>query len=210
MKHTTFTRKLQSFGVLILLLVTAAWILNSYMLVVTKDRIYSDPHELPVYRMIVVPGASVYRSGKLSPALEQRMAGGLRLLGLADSTVILLSGHSIPQGYNEVKAMVDYARRKGVHPKRIQRDEQGVSTYATLLHYKQRNFPSPMVIVSQTYHLPRALYICRMLDIEAYGYAVEASFWGTQGRIRLRELLSRQKDFVLLHLFRLFRGKQEP
>ncbi len=173
------------------------------MLVLTKPKIFYDSHELPPFKSILVPGASVYRSGQLSPVLEQRMQACVRLLNARDSSIAVLSGFSIPKGYNEVKAMADFAKKQGIPASRIVTDEKGTSTYRTVMNCKHKHCLGAIVIVSQGFHLPRALYMAQRFGIEAYGLASD----GSQQTPGLRELSSRVKDFILILIFSMFNAK---
>ena len=92
--------RLRVTGVLALLFITAAWVINAYMLVKTKGHMFTDLEAIPAIEAVIVPGASVYRSGKLSPVLRQRMEGAIRYLASHKGAKLILSGHAIPKGYN--------------------------------------------------------------------------------------------------------------
>lgn len=193
---------LKSLGILAAAVLLCAWIINAYIVVKTKARIYADAALAPAVEAVIVPGASVYRSGKLSPVLRQRMQGALKFLGSHGETKLFLSGHAIPHGYNETLAMVDYARRHSVPLERILVDEKGRSTYVTLLNFRRAYGVRPILIVSQDYHLPRALYIAQSMGFEASGLIVSEGSGAS--RIPLREYSVRIKDFILLRISKWF------
>lgn len=193
---------LKRLGVFALLVVLAAWIINAYVVVKTKSRMYTDPAAIPLVDAVIVPGASVYRSGKLSPVLQQRMEGALKYMDLRKGAKLVLSGHAIPGGYNETTAMLDFARRKEFPLENILVDEKGRSTYVTLLNFRRSSGIRRILIVSQDYHLPRALYIAQAMGFEASGLVVSDN--GAPSSIPSREYFTRLKDFILLRISRWF------
>ncbi len=197
-------RYLKSLALLIAILVVGSWIFNHYILAATRPYIYTDPHELSDLNYVLVPGASVFRSGKLSPTLRNRVEAALFVHNLKDSIPIIFSGHSIPNGYNEPLAMMDYAKEKGVSQNKISVDPRGVSTYSSIQNFKSSHKNASLLIVSQAYHLPRAVYIARSLGIQCYGLSVQGFNGGKKERTPLREVTSRIKDFILLKFFKLF------
>lgn len=198
--------KLKPILILLLILVLATWVINQYIVVKTQAGMYRDPGDVPDVDAVIVPGASVYRSGKLSPVLRQRMEAAVGYLAVHPGTKLILSGHAIPNGYNETLAMVDFAHRKSVPPGDILADEKGRSTYVTLLNCRRRFGFRRILIVSQDYHLPRALYIARAMGMEASGLVVsEAGADSSSGSgFHPREYASRLKDFILLRISRYF------
>ena len=197
--------RLKILGIFALTLVLAGWIINAYMVVKTEARIYSDPSLIPAVDAVIVPGASVYRSGKLSPVLRQRMQGAIRYLVAHKGAKLILSGHAIPHGYNETVPMLEFARRNSIPVEDIILDEKGRSTYVTLLNCR-RNYPyRRILIVSQEYHLPRALYIAQGLGFEAVGLVVTE----VESSIPVREYLVRLKDFVLLRISKYFNANAD-
>ena len=193
--------RLKPFAVLLLVAAMAGWIINQYMVVKTRSRIYPTAGEVPQVDAVIVPGASVYRSGKLSPVLRQRMEAAMAFLAQRPGLKLVLSGHAIPNGYNETLAMVEFARRNAIPAEDIVVDDKGRSTYVTLLNYRRKFGSRRILIVSQDYHLPRALYIADRLGIVACGLvAAEAP----SSRFHVREYAGRIKDFVLLRVNKYF------
>lgn len=194
--------RLKALLIIILSLVMAAWVINEYMVVKSRPSIYLPDGPIPEVDAVIVPGASVYRSGKLSPVLRQRMETALRFLAVRPGTQLVLSGFAIPNGYNEALAMAEYARKLNVPPENILVDDRGRSTYVTLLNCRRKWGFKRILVVSQDYHLPRAIYIARRMGMEASGLAVLEPNSGT--RFHLREYAGRVKDFILLRISRFF------
>jgi SanA protein len=195
-------KTLKSLGFLCLLGVVSIWIINAYIQVVAKRLTIPDLDQLPDVEAVVVPGASVYRSGKLSPILQQRMNAALRVLAAKPSAKLLVSGHAIKGGYSETRAMIDYARRNGIEDARILQDDGGRSTYVTMLHCRREFQLKSLVLVSQPFHLARGLYVGSRLGLTVYGFpAAESTEDDNQP---FREYLTRFKDFILLKVSRGF------
>ncbi|MEO7426756.1 MAG: YdcF family protein [Fibrobacteria bacterium] len=193
---------LKTFGVFAVLLLLCAWIVNAYVVVKAKARIYMEPGAVPAVEAVIVPGASVFRSGKLSPVLRQRMDGALNYLALHKGAKLVLSGHAIPGGYNETTAMLEFARRNNIPMEDILVDEKGRSTYVTLLNFRRSSELRKILIVSQDYHLPRALYIAQAMGFSASGLMVSGD--GFPASVPVREYFTRLKDFILLRISRWF------
>jgi len=190
----------------LVLLIVPLWILNTYIVFKAKPNIHSTLQSVPDVQHVLVLGASVYRSQKLSPPLEQRMLTAIHFHLARSGTLLVLSGHSIKGGYNEPLAMSVYATQKMVLPKDLILDYKGVSTYTSLFNF-QNNYPGhPVLIVTQAYHLPRAIYIAKKLGLDAHGLiAPDANPKLGRSHPSLREVTSRFKDFFLLQFFSFFK-----
>src|SRR5215217_7058522 len=188
---------------LLALLLGCGWVISVYMEVKARPETFTNPADMPRVDAVVVPGASVYRSGKLSPVLRQRMDAALELAALRPGMKLVLSGHEVPQGYSETRAMREYALKQGFPAKLILIDQEGRSTFLTLLNCQKKLKLKRLALVSQGYHLPRALYIARRLGLQGYGLRVENNPARPAGT-SMREWFSRIKDFALVRIFRYF------
>jgi len=117
--------------------------------------------------IILVPGASVLRNGKLSPVLRQRAECALDASRIWPSARVVLSGTAIPGGYDEPLAMRNYLVEHGVDSTRLSLDREGRSTRASMENLGLAS--SGLVIVSQRWHLPRALWLARQQGWHAQG-----------------------------------------
>ena len=151
---------------------------------------------------MVILGASVYRSGQLSPVLKNRMETALGYFFRWDSLPMVLSGHAIPKGYSEPRAMKAFALRREVPEERIVLDSLGTSTYRTIFNCKYQLGLKNITVITQRYHLPRALYIARKLGIEASG--IIAPGHPEEKNTPVREISGRVKDFFLINFLLLF------
>lgn len=190
---------------LVLVLWVGGWFISTYMEVKARSEIFDAPDEIPEVDAVIVPGASVFRSGKLSPVLHQRMEKALDLAFGRPGIKLVLSGTNVPQGYSETKAMRDYAVSRGFPARDVLIDDAGRSTFLTLLNCSQRFGLRRVALVSQDYHLPRALYIARRLGMQGYGLRVQPA--GGDSGWNAREWFSRVKDFTLVRVFRYFHAR---
>lgn len=203
----TFAKNL---AFLIAVFLVAGWFISAYMEVKASTEIFSDPEKVPEVDAVIVPGASVYRSGQLSPVLERRMETALALAFGRPGVKLVLSGTNVPQGYSETKAMRDYAVERGFPLEDVLTDEEGRSTFLTLLNCNSVFGLRRVALVSQDYHLPRALYIARRLGMEGYGLRVLREDGATPASgsgWNAREWFSRVKDFTLVRVYRWFHAR---
>lgn len=143
---------------------------------------------------IVVPGASVRRDGKPSPILEARLFKALEAAAAWPHARILLSGTSIPRGYSEPDAMRTWMIvHGGLDGSRLVVDRAGTSTRATVDQLGPAS--GRIAIVSQDWHLPRALWYARGAGWDAVG--VMAPQRGSNLKTRLREHVVRSAYFLI-------------
>ncbi len=159
--------------------------------VVAGDNADSD------YDCIIVLGCLVKADGTPCDMLRDRLDRGIALYQQNAAPKILMSGdHGQPQ-YDEVNAMKQYAMNAGVPSEDIFMDHAGFSTYETMYRAKEIFGAERVLIVTQEYHLYRAVYIAQQLGMQAEGVNADYhSYWG-QGTRDLREVLARCKDFVM-------------
>lgn len=147
---------------------------------------------------ILVLGSSVY-GNTLAPTVENRVLTGLALYEGGSSDRILMSGDHGKKDYDEVNSMKQYCVDKGVEPNVIFLDHAGFSTYDSMYRARDIFGVRKVIIVTQGYHLYRAIYIARALGMEAYGVAADGPDHSFLSDLRnqVRESLARVKDFVI-------------
>ena len=106
-----------------------------------------------------------------------------------------MSGDHGRTDYNEVGTMKQWAINEGINSSDIFMDHAGFSTYESMYRAKEIFGADKIVIVSQEYHLYRAIYVARALGIEAYGVAADYRSYGGQFMRDVREIAARIKDF---------------
>lgn len=142
---------------------------------------------------ILILGAGVKPDNSPSSMLEDRLLEGIGLYKKGVAPKIIVSGDHGRSQYDEVNVMKRYLTDAGIPDSDIFMDHAGFSTYESMVRAKEIFGVSRMVVVSQEYHLYRALYICGQIGIDAVGVSSDARVYVNQKRRDLRELLARDK-----------------
>lgn len=129
--------------------------------------------QAPVERVAIVFGAGLRRDGTPTAILRDRVETGVRLYRDGKVEKLLMSGDNSVEYYNEPEAMRQYAVSLGVPDQAIVLDYAGQRTYDTCFRAKAIFGVKSALLVTQKFHLPRALFLCNMLGITASG--VEAN-----------------------------------
>lgn len=139
----------------------------------TRSRIVGAD-ALPELDVALVLGAEVYADGEPSRFLRARLdvAAGLYRRGLVRR--VLASGDGQSPFYDETSGMRDYLLRAGVRAEDLLVDPAGFDTYDSCRRARDEFGLRRLAVVSQSYHLPRALLICKALGIEAWGVGDES------------------------------------
>lgn len=144
---------------------------------------------------VLVLGCGVHPDGRPSDMLADRIAQGVALYENGTSPKLLMSGDHGRSDYDEVNAMRDVAVEAGVPVDDVFMDHAGFSTYESMYRARDVFQAKRIVIVSQRYHLYRALYVAERLGLDAYGVSADLRpYAGQEGR-EVREVLARGKDF---------------
>lgn len=146
---------------------------------------------------ILILGAGIW-GDRPSPMLEDRLKTGIELYGLTDR--LLMSGDHGRTDYDEVRVMKAYAIEAGISKDHIFMDHAGFSTYESLVRAKNIFQVEKVIIISQAYHLPRALFIANQLDMDAIGVSADLRIYAGQDKRDIREGLARIKDFFYVTL----------
>ena len=182
---------------LLLFAAIAVLLINWWVRSCTSERILtigSDP--IPEADCILVLGAKVRDDGTPSAMLEDRIKVGIELYDLRVSDTLLMSGDHGRKDYDEVNCMKNYAVDEGVPAERIFLDHAGFSTYESLYRAREVFGAQSVVIVTQKYHLYRALYIADALGLDAVGVPADLRPYFGQIKRDVREAAARVKDFI--------------
>lgn len=171
--------------------------INIYVCESVKNLIYK-PED--VYGMdadcILILGAGVRPDGSPSNMLEDRLITGINIYKNGNTPKILMSGDHGRVEYDEVNCMKNYAVYDGVDPDDIFMDHAGFSTYESM--YRARNVfgAKKIIIVTQEYHLYRALFVAKSLGLSPVGVSADLRTYSGQGLRDTREIAARLKDFM--------------
>jgi vancomycin permeability regulator SanA len=161
----------------------------------TQDRILSADEAASLGAdAILVLGARVWDNGQPSGILKDRINTGVALYNAGASNRMLMSGDHGSVDYDEVNAMKDYAVDQGVPADAVFMDHAGFSTYESVYRARDIFLVKRVIIVSQQYHLYRALYIARALGLNAYGVSCDRREYNAFLLFSARETLARCKD----------------
>lgn len=171
--------------------------INGWVVESTKEQILSEAEASKLQNVdcILVLGCQVRSDGSPSVMLEDRLKRGVALYEAGAAPKLLMSGDHGTQGYDEVDAMKRYAFDAGIASEDIFMDHAGFSTYESIYRAKEIFGADKIIVVTQTYHLHRALHIANAMGIEAYGVAAEYQDYSGQTNRDVREILARVKDF---------------
>ena len=147
------------------------------------------------YDCILVLGCGVWGDTP-SHMLEDRLLEGISLCQSGASKKLLMSGDHGRKGYDEVNVMKKFAVDRGIPSEDVFMDHAGFSTYESMYRAKEIFKAEKILIVTQDYHLYRAIYDARALGLEAYGVASNPRSYGGQLYRDIREILARNKDFI--------------
>ena len=184
--------------------ILAVLILNLIVYESTKNSIVSldDAAKSGNFDCIMVLGCGVHEDGSPTNMLEDRLKQGIALYKAGVAPKLLMSGDHGSESYNEVAAMKAYAIEAGVPSEDIFMDHAGFSTYESVVRAKEIFEVESFVIVTQQYHLYRALYIAEQYDLRAVGVSADLRPYAGQTMRDIREIAARVKD-VLTCLFKV-------
>lgn len=144
---------------------------------------------------ILILGAGVTDDGKPMPMLLERLNTGLSLYKEGASDKIIVSGDHGREGYDEVNVMKGWLIDNGVPSEDIFMDHAGFSTYESMYRARDIFQVETMLVVTQKYHLYRALYDANTLGVRAYGIPCDETTYPGQTYRQTREAAARVKDF---------------
>ena len=150
-------------GVVLLVAGSVLWVRSG-----ADGHIYTE-QTVPAAPVALVLGAQVYPGGTPSPFLEARLDLARRLLEAGKVKVLLVSGDNMRHEYDEPTAMRAWLMEHGVPERKIVRDYDGFDTYDSCTRAKRIFGVTQLIVVTQTFHLPRAVMLCRSLGLDATG-----------------------------------------
>jgi Uncharacterized membrane protein len=169
----------------------------------TANYRYRRAQDVPPQRVAIVFGAGIRPNGQPSRILAERIQAAVELYQLGIVEKLLMTGDNSTVNYDEVTVMRDYAIARGVPAEDITRDYAGFRTYDSCYRAKEIFGVERAVLVTQSYHLPRAVYSCRQLGIDAVGLGTPD--WGSYPdililRYELREIAASLQALWELHI----------
>lgn len=181
---------------LAILAVAAIFGLNAMVKATTKNQILSveEAAVLEDVDCILVLGCGIHDDGSPSDMLHDRLRRSVELYEAGAAPKLLMSGDHGRKGYDEVDAMKSFAVEAGIPSENVFMDHAGFSTYETMVRAKEIFQAQKIIIVTQEYHLYRAMYIGQRLGMEVYGVSSNYRRYRNQKAMDTREVLARVKD----------------
>jgi len=195
------SRKIAALLICVVLFQLAAvgYLIIYYRVVVTySPRIFSKVGQVPFKYTVIVLGAGVKSDGTLSTALLERLEKAVQLYEAGCVEKFLLTGDH-RNSYDEVNTMRKYLESCKIPKNRIFLDSAGFCTYDSLVRGNKIFRIKDAVIVSQAFHLPRAVYIACNVGINAAGCNADR-YWYNKSWFIIREQLAMIKDYFSVNL----------
>lgn len=170
---------------------------NVYILVSAQGEYTSEIDDVQEAQVAIVPGALVKPDGEMSDMLADRVEQASRLWHAGKVSKILVSGDHHTWAYDEPGTMRKQLIRDGVPARDVFEDHAGFETWATMVRARSIFGVDSAVVVTQGFHMPRALFLAGEAGIDATGLTSDLHEWGYQGRKSgVREVFSRVKAIV--------------
>ena len=165
--------------------------------VFTSYYIYNYQGNIPSdYRVAVVFGAKVQANGQPTRFLKDRLDAAIRLYKEDQVDVILLSGEKLHENFNEIDVMEKYLLDRGVKIEDTYLDGAGLDTYSTIYRTKNIYQFDKVILISQSYHLKRALFLGKVFGLDCIGYNADSGPYKTEGKQSFREILANIKALL--------------
>jgi SanA protein len=171
-------------------------VVNFYVGQKSGSYIFQDINDLPKAETALVLGAKVYQQGTMSGMFQDRVDTAIELYEENKIEKILVSGDHGSEDYDEVNTAKDYLLEKGIRGEDIFLDHAGFDTYDSLYRAKEIFEVSSVIIITQNFHLPRAVYTGRKLNIETYGFSADKHSYAGIKYNELREIFGKVKAFL--------------
>jgi len=185
-------------------IISGPWLLRAWVNWRVQSHIYTLHQSIPRNGVAIVLGAGLFRNGTPTPVLYDRVATAVELYKSGAVNKLLMSGDSRFAWHNEPEAMRQLALRLGVPDEDIVLDHAGRRTYDTCYRAREIFEVERAIIVTQRFHLNRALYLCDALGIEAVGVVADRrAYRATQQQWwSLREVAALTYAWFDIHVFR--------
>jgi SanA protein len=201
------------FLIILIIIIALIFSSNAWVVISTQDSIYSNISTLPEHGVALVLGTSHrLTGGGANPFFEKRMDTAGELYRLKKIRHFLLSGDNRTKYYNEPAEMRKALLKRGVPASAITLDYAGLRTLDSIVRSKEIFGQDSIVIITQSFHSHRALFISRHYNIAAVAMIADEPGFGSSVRVRLREYFARPKailDLYVLNTSPRHLGKKE-
>lgn len=183
---------------LIVGLITVFTLVMAFLIhIYTSYSIYNYQGNIPPdYRVAVVFGTKVQADRNPTRFLKDRLDAAIRLYKEDQVDVILLSGEKLHENFNEIDVMEKYLLDRGVKIEDTYLDGSGLDTYSTIYRTKNIFKFDKVILISQSYHLKRALFLGKVFGLDCIGYNADSGPYKTEGKQSFREVLANIKALL--------------
>ncbi|SKC60501.1 SanA protein [Ohtaekwangia koreensis] len=176
---------------------------NVWIVLSTKDKVYTDVEELPSHRIALVLGTShKLAGGKANPFFEKRMETAAKLFDMGKIDHFILSGDNSSIFYNEPVAMRKALMKLGVPDSAITLDYAGLRTLDSVVRSQKIFGQDKITIITQPFHSYRALFISQYYNMDAVAMVADEPDFEYSIKVRLREYLARTKAVLDLYVLK--------
>jgi len=183
------------FLVLLLILIFVSGILGANFWVghIAAGKIFQKVDAIEDHQIILVLGAGVEQDDKISDVLRDRLDTAVELFTNRKVLRIIISGDNSRENYNETDSMRNYLLEAGIPPRIIFTDYAGFDTFDSIFRAREIFGAEKLILISQEFHLPRAIFLAEKLGIEALGFSANLRKYRNQPQMNLREVLANTK-----------------
>ncbi len=184
----------------VLLLVPAAMLADVQLRYISHIYTLQRLADIPRSEVALILGASVKRDGTPSEALRDRVMTGVRLYEQGVVKRLLLTGDDGAFHVNEIAAMQRLVREQGIPDDRVLIDGHGYRTYESCKHAAQQFGIKQALVVTQRFHVARALYVCEALGIKSFGVTSDLQTYRKGYFFWLRDIVASVQAWVDVHI----------
>lgn len=190
------------YPLVVIITLPVVFLITSNLIIIrsTKAKIYTSIQEVPYNDIGLVLGTSKYTKGGINLYYRYRMESAAELYFSGKIKHILVSGDNHVNGYNEPEQMKQSLIKLGVPAERITCDYAGLRTLDSVVRLKKIFMTQKVTIISQKFHLQRALFIAKYYNIDAVGYCSKDVGSRYNRTTQFRELLARSKAMLDLYV----------
>ncbi len=177
-----------------MVIITCTLVINIFFYITTKSSVYEPTDDVPSAQTVLIPGAAVYADGSISSIFRDRVDTAIQLYEANKVSKILVSGDNSTVTHNEVNPVRLYLIDKGIPDEDIFLDHAGFDTYSSMYRAREIFGVTSIIITTQSFHLPRAIFIAHTLGISAHG--VNADVGVISWRNYFREAFANDKAIL--------------
>ncbi len=165
-----------------------------------KYKIYKETADVEATKYAIVFGAGVMPNGHPTDMLEDRLLTAVDLYNNQKIEKIIVSGDNRTTHYNEPQAMYLYLIDQGIPENAIVMDFAGRRTYDTCYRAKEIFSIDKAILISQGYHLPRAIYLCNHFGVESTGFSATKRVYEGEFEYEIREILALYQSILDIYV----------